>query len=148
MMVNIERQKQKAVDFLALHQAPAILFLPNAWDVASTKIFELEGFKAIGTTSAGIAATLGYADSQNMSLAENMDVVQRIVDNTTLPVSADIEYGYASSIEGVVNAAYAVLKVGTVGLNLEDSTGDPKNPLFDIALQKDKIKAIREMAIA
>ncbi|MBI3586205.1 MAG: isocitrate lyase/phosphoenolpyruvate mutase family protein [Ignavibacteriales bacterium] len=147
-MSNRDRQKQKADDFLALHHAPTILILPNAWDVVSGKIFELEGFKAIGTTSAGISSTLGYADGQKMSLAENIEVVQRIVHCTTLPVSADIEAGYATSIEGVVEAAHAVLDVGAVGLNLEDSTGDPTTPLFDIALQQDKIKAIREMALA
>jgi 2-methylisocitrate lyase-like PEP mutase family enzyme len=148
MMIELERQKQKADDFLALHHAPTILILPNAWDVVSGKIFEVEGFKAIGTTSAGIAATLGYADGQRMSLAENMEVVQRIVNNTALPVSADIEAGYATSIEGVVKAAHAVLNVGAVGLNLEDSTVDRTTPLFDKALQQDKIKAIREMAVA
>ncbi|MFI5173698.1 MAG: isocitrate lyase/phosphoenolpyruvate mutase family protein [Terriglobia bacterium] len=148
MMIDLERQKQNADDFLALHHASTILILANAWDVASEKIFELEGFKAIGTTSAGIAATLGYADGQKMSLAENMEVVQRIVNNTALPVSADIEAGYATSIEGVVKAAHAVLNVGAVGLNIEDSTGDPTTPLFDKALQQDKIKAIREMAVA
>jgi 2-methylisocitrate lyase-like PEP mutase family enzyme len=148
MMTNIDGQKQKADVFLALHHAPTILILPNAWDVISGKIFELEGFKAIGTTSAGIAATLGYADGQKMSLAENMEVVQRIVNNTTLPVSADIEAGYAISIEGVVKAANAVLNVGAVGLNLEDSTGDPNTPLFDKAFQQEKIKAIREMSVA
>jgi 2-methylisocitrate lyase-like PEP mutase family enzyme len=147
-MINMNRQKQKADDFLALHHAPTILILPNAWDVASETIFELEGFKAIGTTSAGIAATLGYADGQKMSLAENIEVVQRIVNNTTLPVSADIESGYATSIKGVVKAAHAVLNVGAVGLNLEDSTGDPNTPLFDKALQQEKIKAIREMSAA
>lgn len=147
-MINIDKQKQKADDFLALHLAPTILILPNAWDVASEKIFELEGFKAIGTTSAGIAAMLGYADGQHMSLAENMEVVQRIVNNTTLPVSADIEAGYATSIEGVEKAANAVLNVGAVGLNIEDSTGDPNTPFFDIALQQEKIKAIREMSVA
>jgi 2-methylisocitrate lyase-like PEP mutase family enzyme len=146
MMINREKQKQKADDFLALHHAPSILILPNAWDVASAKIFELEGFKAIGTTSAGIAATLGYADGQNMSLAENMEVVQRIANNTTRPLSADIEAGYATTIEGVVKAANAVLNVGAVGLNIEDSTGDPTAPFFDQALQQDKIKAIREMS--
>ncbi len=73
---NIDEQKQKADDFLALHHAPTILILPNAWDVTSGKIFELEGFKAIGTTSAAISSTLGYADGQHMSLAENMEVVQ------------------------------------------------------------------------
>lgn len=147
-MINKSRQKQKAADFLALHHGPAILILANAWDVASAKIFELEGFKAIGTTSAAISSTLGYADVQKMSLAENLEVVQRIVNNTTLPVSADIEAGYANSVEGVVKTAKAVLKTGAVGLNLEDSTGDPAAPFFDKVLQQEKIKAIREMAVA
>lgn len=147
MMIDMGGQKRKADDFLALHHAPAIFILPNAWDVASGKVFEIEGFKAIGTTSAGIAATLGYADGQHMSLVENMEVVRRIVDNMALPVSADIEAGYATSIEGVVKAAHAVLNAGAVGLNIEDGTGDPATPLFDKALQQDKIKAIRDMAV-
>lgn len=146
-MIDMGGQKRKADDFLALHHAPAIFILPNAWDVASGKVFEIEGFKAIGTTSAGIAATLGYADGQHMSLVENMEVVRRIVDNMALPVSADIEAGYATSIEGVVKAAHAVLNAGAVGLNIEDGTGDPATPLFDKALQQDKIKAIRDMAV-
>ncbi len=62
-----QQQRQKAEAFLGLHQAPPILVLPNAWDVASARIFQLEGCKAIGTTSAGIAATLGYPDGQRMS---------------------------------------------------------------------------------
>ncbi len=147
-MINRSKQKKKADAFLALHHAPAILVLANAWDVASAKIFELEGFKAIGTTSAAISSTLGYADVQKMSLAENMEVTQRIVNNTVLPVSADIEAGYATSIKGVVKAAQAVLNIGAVGLNLEDSTGDPAAPFFDKAFQQDKIRAIREMAIS
>ncbi|MBI3788191.1 MAG: isocitrate lyase/phosphoenolpyruvate mutase family protein [Ignavibacteriales bacterium] len=144
----MNKQKQKAEKFLALHHTPTTLILPNAWDVASEKIFELEGCKAIGTTSAGISSTLGYADGQKMSLAENMEVVQRIVHCTSLPVSADIEAGYATSVEGVVEAAQAVLNVGAVGLNLEDGTGDLTTPLFDKVLQQEKIKAIREMAAA
>jgi 2-methylisocitrate lyase-like PEP mutase family enzyme len=148
MMTKMDRQKQKADDFLALHHAPTILILPNAWDVASAKIFELEGFAAIGTTSAGIAAMLGYADGQRMSLAENLEIVRRIVSNTTLPVSADIEAGYATSVEGVVHAASGVLNAGAVGLNLEDSTGDPATPLFDEVLQQEKIKAMRDMSVS
>ena len=120
LMIDMERQKQKADEFLALHHAPTIFILPNAWDVASGKVFEIEGFKAIGTTSAGISATLGYPDGQRMSLAENMEVVRRIVDNTDLPVSADMEAGYATAIDGVVKAAHAVWNAGAVGLNLED----------------------------
>ena len=147
-MNDITRQKQKADSFLIMHNAPSILILPNAWDVVSGKIFELAGFKAIGTTSAGIAATVGYADGQKMSLAENIEVVQRIVNSTTLPVSADIEAGYSTSIEQVVNAAESVLNVGAVGLNLEDGTGNSDTPLFEKSLQQEKIKAIREMSTA
>lgn len=147
-MTDADGQKRKADDFLALHHAPTIFILPNAWDVASAKVFELEGFKAIGTTSAGISATLGYPDGQHMSLAENMEVVRRIVENTALPVSADIEAGYATSIEGVVEAAREVLNAGAVGLNLEDGTGDSTAPLFDKVLQQDKIKAVRQIAEA
>lgn len=146
--MNKDQQKQRADDFLALHHASTILIFPNAWDAASAKVFELEGFKAIGTTSAGIAATLGYPDGQRMSLIENLEVVERIINHTTLPVSVDIEAGYATSIEGVVKAAQAVLDVGAVGLNLEDGTGDPANSLFEKALQQEKIKAMREMSIA
>jgi 2-methylisocitrate lyase-like PEP mutase family enzyme len=147
-MNDVKRQKHKADDFLALHHARSILILPNAWDVISGKIFELEGFKAIGTTSAGIAATLGYADGQKMTLTENIEVVQRIVNNTHLPVSTDIEAGYDTSVQGVVKAAEAVLNVGAVGLNLEDGTGNPNTPLFDKILQQEKIRAIREMSVA
>lgn len=145
-MTSVDQQKQKADDLLALHHGRTILVLPNAWDVVSSKIFELEGFNAIGTTSAGISATLGYADGQQMSLAENMEVVGRIVKSTPLPVSADIEAGYTKSVEGVVRAAKAVLEVGAVGLNLEDATGITDSPLFDIVLQKEKIQAIRQMS--
>ena len=147
-MTNLDTQKKKADDFLALHHAGATFILPNAWDVASEMIFALEGFKAIGTTSAGIAAALGYADGQAMTLEENLEVVERIVKNTNLPVSADIESGYAVSIEGVVKAAQAVLSTGAVGLNFEDSTGDPGTPLFDKVHQQEKIKAMRAMSNA
>ena len=148
MKINKELQGKKADDFLALHHAPAVLILPNAWDVASQKIFELEGCKAIGTTSAGIAATLGYADGQEMDLDTNLEMVRRIVSNSKLPVTADMEAGYATSIEGVAAAARAVLDVGAVGLNLEDCTGDASAPLFDMALQQEKIRAMREMSDA
>ena len=63
-------QSRIAEAFLALHRGPPLLILPNAWDAASAKIFEIEGFRAIGTTSAGISAALGYPDGEKMSLEE------------------------------------------------------------------------------
>lgn len=143
-----DEQRRKAEAFLALHDKPAIFVLANAWDVSSAKIFEIEGFKAIGTTSAGIAATLGYPDGQRMSLGETTDVVRRIVEHVDLPVSADIEAGYADSIEGIVESVRRILNVGAVGINLEDGTGDPSQPLYDVSFQVDKIRAIREMTVS
>lgn len=141
-----DKQRRDAETFLALHHAPSLLILPNAWDVASAKIFEIEGFKAIGTTSAGISVAFGYPDGQKMSLEENLSVVRRIVDHIDLPISADIEAGYANSTEGVTKSAEAVLKTGAVGLNLEDSTGNSSKPLYDVSFMVEKLKAIREMS--
>jgi 2-methylisocitrate lyase-like PEP mutase family enzyme len=146
MVKDKKTQKVLAEEFLKLHHSQRILLLPNAWDVMSAKIYEQFGFKAIGTTSAGISATLGYPDGQVMSLEENLSVVKRIVNNTNLPISADIEAGYSTSVKGVVEAAKAALDVGAVGINLEDSTGDETKLFFAISEQVEKIKAIRSMA--
>lgn len=129
-----------------MHAGPEVLFLPNAWDAASSKVFETEGFRAIGTTSAGIAAVLGYADGQNMSLADNLAIAGCIVRSTSLPVSVDIEAGYGAFTTELANAAARVLDIGAVGLNLEDSTGDKRKPLFELGLQQEKIRAMREMS--
>jgi 2-methylisocitrate lyase-like PEP mutase family enzyme len=141
-----DEQRIQAERFLGNHQAPPILVLPNAWDVISARLFELEGFKAIGTTSAGISATLGYADGQRMTLDENLAVVRRIAGQVQIPVSADLEAGYATSVEGVVQAARAALEADAVGINLEDGTGEAAAPLIEIAAQVEKIAAIRELA--
>jgi 2-methylisocitrate lyase-like PEP mutase family enzyme len=136
---------EQAKTFLELHHSPALFILPNAWDVVSAKIFELEGFQAIGTTSAGISSTLGYPDGQKMNLNELKSVTSRIIDCIKLPLSVDIEAGYSETVEGVVNSAYEVLKIGAVGINLEDSTRSSTNPLYETSFQCEKISAIREM---
>ena len=145
-MSNNNNQKTLAEEFLKLHHEPQILLLTNAWDVVSTKIYEQLGFRAIGTTSAGIAATLGYPDGEVMTLEENLSVVKRIIKSTNLPVSVDIEAGYSSSIEGAVKAAEAALEIGAVGVNLEDSTGNVDYPFFEVSEVVKRIKGIRSMA--
>ena len=144
--MNRREQRRRAEVFRGLHEAPPILVLPNAWDVVSARIFELEGFKAIGTTSAGIAATLGYPDGQQMSLQETAAVVLRIKRCLRVPLSADIEAGYSETPEGVVEAMRAVLDAGAVGVNLKDSACDGVGPLHDEDLQCEKIAAMRGAA--
>ncbi len=85
--------QNKARELQALHLGPSPLLLPNAWDVSSARIFENAGFRAVGTTSAGIAATLGMPDGERVSREEMLAVVAQIVRALSLPVSADIEAG-------------------------------------------------------
>jgi len=146
--MQLDEQQRRAAAFLAMHRAPPILVLPNAWDVISARIFETEGFQALATTSAGISATLGYPDGERMSLAENLGVVRRIVDGVDVPVSADIETGYSRLPEGVAESVRAALDAGAVGVNIEDGTGEPLTPLFDVPVQVEKIRAAREAANA
>ncbi len=146
--MDSDRQQRHAAAFLAMHQTPPILVLPNAWDVISARIFEAEGFQAIATTSAGVAATLGYPDGERMSLAENLGVVRRIADHVGVPVSADIEAGYARLPEGVAESVRVTLETGAVGVNIEDGTGAPLTPLYDLPLQIEKIAAARQAAEA
>ena len=141
-----QEQKQKAEAFRALHHGPNILILPNAWDAASAVILEQSGFPAIATTSGGIAFSLGYPDKQRISRTEMLVVVARIARSVKVPVSADVESGYGDSPEDVAKTAQAVIDSGAIGLNLEDADHKEERRLFDLSLQLEKIKAIREMA--
>ncbi len=137
-------QRSKAIHFLRLHRGPHILVLANAWDAASARIFEHAGFAAIGSTSAGVAASLGYPDGQHISRAEMLAAVRRIASAVSVPVTADVEAGYGPSPEDAAATARGVIEAGAVGLNLEDAAGDAR--LFDIAHQVERIRAVREAA--
>lgn len=142
----LDQQKQKAETFLQLHQGRELLVLPNAWDVASAGIFEQASFQAIGTTSSGIAASLGYLDVEHIPFAEMLAVIGRIVRNTDLPVNADIEMGYGKSAAAVVETVKSVMQVGVAGINLEDGTGNLQHPLLEMSLQLEKLEAVRKAA--
>jgi len=145
--MNIEEQKSKAIALRALHRGPRILLLPNAWDVASARIFEDAGFGAMATTSAGIAFTLGYPDGQKISRMEMLARIGRIAKAVKVPVTADVEGGYGDRPEDAARTARDVIEAGAVGMNLEDSTGDSAHPLVDLSLQLEKIHALREAAL-
>src|SRR5229473_3804606 len=143
-MAEIETQATKGETFRALHRGPKILLLPNAWDVASARIFEEAGISAIATTSAGIAFTLGYPDGQRISREEMLAAVARIAAAVKVPVTADVEAGYGDRPEDAALTTRGVIEGGAVGMNLEDGTGDPESPLTELSLQLEKIVAVRE----
>ena len=149
-MTNMDMSKDKtksmAEKFRAMHHGRRILLLPNAWDVASARVFEEAGFGALATTSAGVAFTLGFPDGQRISRDEMLGVVRRIATAVRVPVMADVEAGYGNRPEDTARTATDVSEAGAVGMNLEDATGDPRKPLFDLTLQVERVKAVRETA--
>ena len=139
----MDPRKSKAEAFRALHHGPKTLVLPNAWDAASARVFEMAGFPALATTSAGIAFSLGYPDGQRITRQEMLSVVARITSKVSVPVTADMEAAYGETAEAAELTAAGVIEAGAVGLNLEDAKDDPAHPLVDLSLQVEKIRAIR-----
>jgi 2-methylisocitrate lyase-like PEP mutase family enzyme len=146
--MNLSSQTQKAQEFAKLHRGPGILVLMNVWDVAGARIVEEAGFKATATTSAGIANSLGCSDGQRIGRDEMLRVVERIASAVSIPVTADMEAGYGMTPKDVAETAKAVIQAGAVGMNFEDGTGRPGQPLEDLSLQIQKISAIREAAVS
>ena len=115
-----------AADFLALHHQADAFVLPNIWDAGSAKVVARAGFPALGTTSAGIAFSAGLPDDGSIGRDAMVERVGAIVAAVGVPVSADIESGYAADPDGVAATVRAVIEAGAVGANLEDA--DPGRP--------------------
>jgi 2-methylisocitrate lyase-like PEP mutase family enzyme len=137
-------QTKKAEAFRRMHTHGDVLVLPNVWDLASARIIEDAGFPAIATTSAGIAFVHGFPDGQKIPAEQMFAAVAKIASRVDVPVTADVESGYGSTPEDAARTARAVVDAGAVGMNFEDATGDPARPLFDLSLQLERIRAIRE----
>jgi 2-methylisocitrate lyase-like PEP mutase family enzyme len=144
--MSVTQQAQKAELLRKLHHGPRILMFPNAWDVASARVVEDLGYPAIATTSAGIAAALGYPDGQQISRAEMLDMVGRIARAVRVPVTADFEAGYGTTVEDMAETARALVIAGAVGLNFEDVTGSDESSQVELGLQVKKIQTLREVS--
>jgi len=144
--MTIRNQAELARRFLELHRGPKILVLPNAWDVASARIFEDAGFPAIGTTSAGVANSFGYPDGQKIPREEMLGAVRRIAEAVEVPVTADVEAGFGSTPEEVAGTAQAVIAAGAVGMNLEDGVEGKPELLADVNRHKEIIQAVLEVS--
>jgi 2-methylisocitrate lyase-like PEP mutase family enzyme len=142
--MDMSSSQDRALKLLKLHEAPSILVLPNVWDVVSARMVERAGFPAVATSSAAVANSLGYPDGQRIAREEMLTVVRRIASKVSVPVSADLESGYGTSLDEIAGTALGLVEAGAVGLNFEDSTGDPARPLFEVAEQVEKIKCLRE----
>lgn len=131
----------RVVAFQRLH-ASGCFVMPNPWDAGSARALEQMGFKALATTSAGLAWTLGRADNQ-ISLDQVLEHLREIAASVRVPVNADFEGGYAVDPQQVAENVMLAVATGIAGLSIEDSTGDEANPLHDFDLAVARVRAAR-----
>jgi len=138
-------QAEKALRFQQLHQRKQPFLVPNPWDAGSTRILTGLGFEAFATSSGAAAGTLGRRDGK-MSRAEALVSARLIVEATDRPVSADLENGYGDDSEVVAQTIRLAAAAGLVGCSIEDSTGNPNQPLYDIELAAERVAAASRAA--
>ncbi|MBT8247891.1 MAG: isocitrate lyase/phosphoenolpyruvate mutase family protein [Acidimicrobiia bacterium] len=138
-------QAAKTAHFGDLHHRDGPLLLPNPWDVGSAKLFASLGFQALATTSSGHAATLGRLDG-GVSREEALAHAATIVAATDLPVSADLENGFADDPAGVAQTIRLAGDTGLAGCSVEDFTGREDDPIYDDGLAVERVAAAAEAA--
>lgn len=133
--------------FHELHVKGNPLILYNIWDAGTARIIEQAGGKAIATGSNSVARSNGYTDGEHIPFALALENVKRIVNAASLPVTFDIESGYAKNIAELKQNLMQVLNTGVAGINVEDQVvGDPDNRLYTVEEQSTRIRALRETA--
>lgn len=140
-------QQTKYARFKALHERDEAFVVPNPWDAGSALLLASLGFEALATTSAGYAFAKGRRDSfAGLGRGEILDNAAEIVAATDLPVSADLEDGFGAAPEVCAATIRMACDVGLVGGSIEDATGDPDDPIYEMAAAVDRIRAAAEAA--
>jgi 2-methylisocitrate lyase-like PEP mutase family enzyme len=131
----------------ALHERPGAFVIPNVWNAGSAKILTALGFEALATTSAGYAFEVGRNDS-SISLTRDgvLENAKSIVEATDLPVSADLLDGFGPSPEICAETIRLAAKIGLAGGSIEDSTGDPNEPIYEFQLAAERVEAAASVA--
>lgn len=145
--MNNTSQLDRARSFVALHEREGAFLIPNPWDAGSARMLEALGFEALATTSSGFARTLGRSDGM-VTLDEKLAHVRLLSGSVNIPLSADLEDGFARDPKGVAETITRVAEAGAVGASIEDHTRDPEDPIFDFQLSVERVHAAVEAARA
>ena len=139
-------QLDKALSFKNLHQGPQPLVMPNPWDVGTARVLASMGFKALATTSAGLAFAFGRKDAENaLSRDEILRNAHDIVNASDLPVSADLENGFGDTPDAVAETIRMAVAIGLVGGSIEDATGRQESPIYAFDHAVERIAAAAEV---
>lgn len=139
----------KAAEFRRLHQPGRPLLMPNPWDAGSARLLSSLGFAALGTTSAGLAHSLGLPDGRNrVDRSATLVNARAIAEATDLPVSADLESCFAVTADGVAETIELAARAGVVGGSIEDATGEPDGPIEEVQRAVDRVAAAAAAARA
>jgi 2-methylisocitrate lyase-like PEP mutase family enzyme len=133
-------QVEKGRAFRALHERDGAFIIPNPWDVGSARLLAHMGFEALATTSMGYAFSQGRRDN-TLGLQATLGYASAIASATNLPVSADLENGFGDSPEAVAETIRCAAASGIVGGSIEDATGRPDRPIYEIELATERVKA-------
>ena len=138
-------QADKAAAFEALHKARGVFVIPNPWDPGSARLLAGLGFKALTTTSAGYARSIGFPD-YNAGRENVMAHIRAMATAIDIPLAADLEDGFGPRPEDCAETIRQGADAGLVGGSIEDFTGDRANPIYSIAAAADRIRAAAEAA--
>jgi 2-methylisocitrate lyase-like PEP mutase family enzyme len=141
---NIQRHKAEA--FRQMHDRSRILVLVNVWDAMSARAVEEAGARAIATSSATLAHSIGYADGESAPRGDFVAAIARIARAVDAPLTADIESGFGRTPAEVAETVRMVIEAGAVGINLEDGVQERRGELYEVAQALERLDAAREAA--
>ncbi len=133
-------QSDKAVRFRKLHEGPGAFIIPNPWDAGSARVLAGLGFEALATSSGAEAGVLGKRDGA-VTREEALAHARAIVEATDLPVSADLERGFGDAPADAAETIRRAAEIGLVGGSIEDASGNPQKPLYDIGHATERVAA-------
>ena len=128
--------------FLQLHQQDQPLLVANVWDISSARVVEQAGFPAMATSSSAVAASLGYDDGERIPFELMLQTVERIIRQINIPLSVDLERGYAADLAGILRHIEQLHDLGVAGINLEDSDGNQNRQMQPMADFQKKLAGI------
>jgi len=135
--------KNRFNELLALHNNAEVLHIGNVWNAQSAKIYQAQNFKVIGTSSAAVADSLGFADGEEMSFDDYLFIIKRILASTSAILTVDLETGYGKTAEEISSNITWLYKLGVSGINIEDSViTDGKRTIGNASDFAEKLKQI------